>query len=217
MTSTDPLIRDRVHDIVADQPTDSQMRSIAELQKNIWLIDARPEQIPPPGDWRVWYLMAGRGAGKTRAGAETLARWEGEYGPGEFAIIAPTFADGRDTCVEAPQSGLISILGPRLAPGLEPLPGRDAPEVGLQDLRGRRRRRRAADPGQEPESGLVRRDRALEQVGPGLERVPHLRGPARAGADRGDRDPEDGPRARSASWWTTRTRSSRACARSTTS
>src|SRR2546430_2242964 len=31
---------------------------------------ARPSQLPPPGDWRIWLLLAGRGFGKTRAGAE---------------------------------------------------------------------------------------------------------------------------------------------------
>jgi hypothetical protein len=30
---------------------------------------ARPSQRPPAGDWRVWAYVAGRGAGKTRAGA----------------------------------------------------------------------------------------------------------------------------------------------------
>ena len=33
---------------------------------------ARDEQIPPPGDWRTWLYLAGRGAGKTRSGAEWI-------------------------------------------------------------------------------------------------------------------------------------------------
>ena len=61
--------------------------------------------------------MGGRGGGKSRTGAETIARWEGENPPGEYAIIAPTFADGRDTCVEAPLAGILAVLGPRVAPG----------------------------------------------------------------------------------------------------
>ena len=36
----------------------------------VWSEWARPSQLPPPGDWRVWLLLAGRGFGKTRAGAE---------------------------------------------------------------------------------------------------------------------------------------------------
>jgi hypothetical protein len=33
---------------------------------------ARPEQLPPTGDWRTWLLLAGRGFGKTRSGAEAV-------------------------------------------------------------------------------------------------------------------------------------------------
>ena len=35
-----------------------------------WRFWGRPGQLPPPGDWRVWLVLAGRGFGKTRAGAE---------------------------------------------------------------------------------------------------------------------------------------------------
>src|SRR5678815_1961060 len=35
-----------------------------------WTFWARPKQLPPPGDWRVWMILAGRGWGKTRTGAE---------------------------------------------------------------------------------------------------------------------------------------------------
>jgi phage terminase large subunit-like protein len=31
---------------------------------------AMPHQLPPEGDWRAWVVLGGRGAGKTRAGAE---------------------------------------------------------------------------------------------------------------------------------------------------
>src|SRR5262249_53011631 len=42
-----------------------------------WLFWARPNQLPPEGNWRVWLLLAGRGFGKTRTGAEMIrpARW----------------------------------------------------------------------------------------------------------------------------------------------
>src|SRR5215471_6166737 len=35
-----------------------------------WRFWARPEQRPPHGDWHIWLILAGRGAGKTRSGAE---------------------------------------------------------------------------------------------------------------------------------------------------
>lgn len=70
---------------------------------------ARPEQLPPPGDWMVWLLLAGRGAGKTRTAAEELA-WQAVRQPNtRWAILSATFADGRDTCVEG-DSGILGVL-----------------------------------------------------------------------------------------------------------
>lgn len=54
-------------------------------------------------------MSAGRGFGKTRGGAE-WAKWEGLKAPGRrIHIVAPTYADARDTCVEG-DSGLLSVL-----------------------------------------------------------------------------------------------------------
>ncbi len=53
--------------------------------------------------------MAGRGWGKTRCGAEDVA-WFAQRIPGSrIAVIAPTYADGRDTCIEG-ESGLLSVI-----------------------------------------------------------------------------------------------------------
>lgn len=74
-----------------------------------WLATARPEQVAPEGDWLTWVILAGRGWGKTRTGAEDVA-WYGMANPGSrIAIIAPTAADARDTCVEG-DSGLLNVL-----------------------------------------------------------------------------------------------------------
>ncbi len=71
---------------------------------------ARAAQRPPLGDWYLWALVGGRGSGKTRAAVEWLAEELASDGPGdESAIVAPTFADARDTCVEGP-SGLLGAL-----------------------------------------------------------------------------------------------------------
>lgn len=72
---------------------------------------ARPTQIPPPedGDWSYWMVLAGRGFGKTRLAMED-AWWFGAHSPGSrIALIAPTYADARDTMVEG-DSGLLSLL-----------------------------------------------------------------------------------------------------------
>ena len=65
-----------------------------------------PHQTPPPGDWRRWLLLAGRGAGKTYAGSRWLLD---TLRPGErIGLIAPTFGDVRDICLEGP-SGLVTV------------------------------------------------------------------------------------------------------------
>jgi len=43
-----------------------------ELQER-WYAWAHAGQLAPPGDWRVWLIRAGRGFGKTRAGAEWVS------------------------------------------------------------------------------------------------------------------------------------------------
>jgi predicted phage terminase large subunit-like protein len=72
-----------------------------------------PHQVPPPGDWTYWLLIAGRGAGKTDAGSAFVdahangpACLAGPV-PHRIAIIAPTNPDGYATCVRG-ESGLLS-------------------------------------------------------------------------------------------------------------
>jgi phage terminase large subunit-like protein len=85
-------------------PSDARARKYFE-----WLREARGQQVRPPGDWFVWLLLAGRGFGKTRTAAEDVA-WYGTSHPGaNIAIVAETFADGRDVCVEGP-AGLLGCL-----------------------------------------------------------------------------------------------------------
>ena len=71
---------------------------------------ARPEQIPDDeATWNTLALLAGRGFGKTRTAAEWLA-WQAIRHPKtRWAIVAPTHADARDTCVEG-ESGILNIL-----------------------------------------------------------------------------------------------------------
>lgn len=74
-----------------------------------WLRQARANQLPPASDWLSWVILAGRGFGKTRAGAEWLA-WEMQTRPNtRWAVVAPTSSDARNTCVEG-ESGLLSAL-----------------------------------------------------------------------------------------------------------
>jgi phage terminase large subunit-like protein len=69
-----------------------------------------PRAAPPEGDWYLWAIVGGRGSGKTRAAIEWLAdELRGDGRGDESAVVAPTFGDARDTCVEGP-SGLRAAL-----------------------------------------------------------------------------------------------------------
>jgi phage terminase large subunit-like protein len=90
-----------------------------------WSFWGRPAQHAPPGDWSTWLVLAGRGFGKTRAGAEwvrdnmtgrtPMAR--GRYR--RMAIIAETAADARDVLVEG-ESGIMEVCPPGFRPSYEP-------------------------------------------------------------------------------------------------
>lgn len=85
----------------------------------IWELWARPEQLPPPGDWNSWLILAGRGFGKSRAGAEWV-RGEVEAGrAGRVALIGSTSADARDVMIEG-ESGILAISRPEFFPLYEP-------------------------------------------------------------------------------------------------
>ena len=67
---------------------------------------ARPLQRPPAGKWLTWLNTSGRGAGKTRAGAE-FTRHQATKAP-RIALVGPTGPDARDVMVEG-ESGLIAV------------------------------------------------------------------------------------------------------------
>lgn len=93
-------------------------RTQADLDalKTDWRIVGRPNQQAPEGAWRTWLLLAGRGFGKTRTGAEWV-RSQIAAGRSRIALVAPTAADARDVVVEG-ESGLLAVC--RRA-GQEPL------------------------------------------------------------------------------------------------
>jgi phage terminase large subunit-like protein len=84
-----------------------------------WTFWARDNQLTPEGDWQVWLLLAGRGFGKTRTGAEWV-RAEVEAGRRhQLALIAPTAADVRDIMIEG-ESGILRTSPPWFRPEYEP-------------------------------------------------------------------------------------------------
>ncbi len=77
-----------------------------------WAFDARGDQSPPDGDWLTWLLVGGRGAGKTRAGAQWVRGVAlglpdfAERKTGPIALVGETYADVREVMVE----GISGIL-----------------------------------------------------------------------------------------------------------
>jgi phage terminase large subunit-like protein len=90
---------------------DKWLKALSPDEKNQlvsdWWFMGRPEQLLPAGDWAYWLYLAGRGAGKTRTGAE-LVRELVKRGYGRLGLIAPTSGDVRDVMVEG-ESGILSV------------------------------------------------------------------------------------------------------------
>lgn len=96
--------------------TDAEWAEVSRVLLT-WFPTGRSEQKPGAADWLVYAYVAGRGAGKTRAGAEWLAEQAVTQPGTRWAVVAPTFADVRDTCIEG-QSGLLTVVRRRI-PGLD--------------------------------------------------------------------------------------------------
>jgi predicted phage terminase large subunit-like protein len=99
---------------------------VVELN-NQWLYWARPQsQLPPPAiEFRNWLVLGGRGAGKTRAGAEWVkALALGVFEPvirrcARIAIVAPNYDEARLVMIEG-SSGVLSVHHPKERPKYEP-------------------------------------------------------------------------------------------------
>jgi phage terminase large subunit-like protein len=95
--------------------------TLEEIRRGEWWWVARPEQVPPPGNWLIALAMAGRGFGKSRAGAEWLTEQVEKHPvdrhgqPTEWLLIAETLADARTICMEGP-AGLLTVLNRKKIP-----------------------------------------------------------------------------------------------------
>jgi hypothetical protein len=85
---------------------DALSTSEAERLGYDWDFLARPDQLPPAGNWSVWLYLAGRGSGKTRAGVEWVRR-KIKQGSRRIALIAPTTSAARDVLIEG-ESGILA-------------------------------------------------------------------------------------------------------------
>lgn len=93
--------------------------TLADALERDWRFIARPEQLPPPGDWSIWLFCGGRGAGKTRSGAEWIRDNVETGAAGRIALVAPTASDARDVMIEG-ESGILATASGWCRPVYEP-------------------------------------------------------------------------------------------------
>jgi phage terminase large subunit-like protein len=80
----------------------------------LWKFWARADQLPPDGKWLSWLLLGGRGAGKTRAGAEWVRASVTGKTPlsrgirTRIAMVGETISSAREVMVEG-ESGILAI------------------------------------------------------------------------------------------------------------
>lgn len=80
-----------------------------------WSFHARPSQMIPDTNWNNWLLLAGRGFGKSRTGAETIRHYIERNEAKRVAFVGPTAASVRDIMIEG-ESGLLSVFPPNKKP-----------------------------------------------------------------------------------------------------
>ena len=91
---------------------------VEEIARGEWWWTARPEQIPPVGDWFICLALAGRGWGKSQAGSEWTVEqvlkhpYDSRGTPTEWLVIAETLSDARTICMEGP-AGILNVLDRR--------------------------------------------------------------------------------------------------------
>ena len=95
-------------------PADERWRGVMRMPPAVrrailedWASWAHPGQVPPDGDWSIWLIRAGRGYGKTRAGAEWVGAVARAVPGARIALVGGTADDVRRVMVEG-ESGLMA-------------------------------------------------------------------------------------------------------------
>jgi phage terminase large subunit-like protein len=113
---------------LASLPEEERKRVLASLTEAEaeellwdWKAWARPNQLPPEGDWLVWLVLAGRGFGKTRTGAEVVRDEVCSGRSGRIALVAETQKDLEEVMVFG-ESGINSVFPPHQRPRITKKP-----------------------------------------------------------------------------------------------
>jgi phage terminase large subunit-like protein len=116
-----PAEREAALRFMAEQ-ADCSLDELATALLSDWGFHGRPEQQPPPGNWKIWLVMTGRRWGKTRTAAEwihkrvnSLPKSAGSTG----GLLQRTSSDLRDIMIEGP-SGLLATAKPGFPVKYEP-------------------------------------------------------------------------------------------------
>ncbi len=125
MPDTRPLVARLLPMQVEDARLDTLQSAKTQLPEDAliqfeysWPLSARQNQTPPSGLWTAWILLAGRGFGKTRTGAEWVRSQVESGKAGRVALVARTPAEIRDTMIQG-ESGILSISPPWAMPEYE--------------------------------------------------------------------------------------------------
>lgn len=99
---------------LAALPTDRRRALLAGMSdrqrralRTHWRLWAHAGQLPPEGEWLIWLIMAGRGFGKTRAGAEWVRSVTEDDPAARIALVAASLGEARSVMVEG-ESGLLA-------------------------------------------------------------------------------------------------------------
>jgi phage terminase large subunit-like protein len=77
-----------------------------------WPSWAHEGQLPEDDRWRIWVLLAGRGFGKTRAGAEWVSAFARAHPEAAIALVAANPEEARTVMIESRRSGLLAVARP---------------------------------------------------------------------------------------------------------
>ena len=94
-------------------------RRLSTRLNYFWPLYARDSQLPPDGDWDTWLILAGRGFGKTRAGAEWVRAQVETRQAHRIALVARSLPEALSIMVHG-ESGIINISPPWNMPIYEP-------------------------------------------------------------------------------------------------
>ena len=114
---------DELLDIDDDEERFAELAKLTATERrelrHHWRLWARKSQLAPKGDWQCWLISAGRGFGKTRAGAEWVREQARRNPDMRIALVGASLSEARSVMVEG-ESGLLAVCPPENCPVFEP-------------------------------------------------------------------------------------------------